>query len=84
MKALQKDLMVQHLLQKNYLINFTITRKKLCLSLHYDRANSYFFVNGTEIIKSKANDSEVNAIPLYLENVSKGFSVDNIKGKQIN
>ena len=61
-----------------------MTRKKLCLSLHYNRANSYFFVNGTEIIKSKANDSDVNAIPLYLENVSKGFSADNIKGKQIN
>ena len=40
-----------------------MTRKKLCLSLHYNRANSYFFVNGTEIIKSKAKDSEVNAIP---------------------
>ena len=75
--------MVQHLLQKNYLINFTMTRKKLCLSLHYNRANSYFFVNGTEIIKSKAKDSEVNAIPLYLGNVSKGFSVDDIKGKWI-
>ena len=61
-----------------------MTRKKLCLSLHYNRANSYFFVNGTEIIKSKANDSDVNAIPLYLENVSKGFSADNIEGKQIN
>ena len=30
-------------------INFTVTKKKFCLSLHYNRANSYLFVNGTEI-----------------------------------
>ena len=34
------------------------------------------FVNGTKIIKFKAKDSEINAIPLYLGNVSKDFSVD--------
>ena len=35
--------------EKMYSINFTVTRKKRCLSLHYNRANSYLFVNGTEI-----------------------------------
>ena len=30
-------------------IKFTVTKKKFCLSLHYNGANSYFFVNGTEI-----------------------------------
>ena len=30
-------------------IKFTVTEKKFCLSLHYNGANSYFFVNGTEI-----------------------------------
>ena len=35
-------------------INFTVTNKKLCLSLHYNGANSYLFVNGTEIYKFKA------------------------------
>ena len=43
-------------------INFTVTRKKFCLSLHYNGANSYLFVNGTEIIKFKAKDSEIVAI----------------------
>ena len=28
-------------------INFTLTKKKFCLSLHYNGANSYLFVNGT-------------------------------------
>ena len=35
--------------EKMYLINFTVTKKKFCLSLHYNGANSYIFVNGTEI-----------------------------------
>ena len=34
---------------KMYSINFTVTKKKFCLSLHYNGANSYLFVNGTEI-----------------------------------
>ena len=35
--------------EKIYSINFTLTRKKFCLSLHYDGANRYLFDNGTEI-----------------------------------
>ena len=42
-------------------------------------ANSYLFVNIVEIRKFKARDSEINAIPLYLGNISKDFSVDNMK-----
>ena len=45
-----------------YSVNFTVTRKKFCLSLHYNGANSYLFVNGTEIIKFKAKNSEIVAI----------------------
>ena len=33
--------------EKMYSINFTLTKKKFCLSLHYNGANSYLFVNGT-------------------------------------
>ena len=53
--------------QKMYSINFTVNRKKFSLSLHYNGTNSYLFVNGTEIIKFKAKDSEIVATPLYLE-----------------
>ena len=55
-------------------INFTVTKKKLCLSLHYNGANSYLFVNGTEIPKFKAKDSEIVATPLCLGNISKKIS----------
>ena len=62
-----------------YSINLTVTKKKFCLSLHYNGANRYLFVNGTEICKSKAKDSEIVASPLYLGNISKDWSTDNMK-----
>ena len=65
--------------EKMYSINFTVTIKKFCLSLHYNEANSYLFVNGTEIIKFKAKDPEIVATPLCLGNISKDWSVDNMK-----
>ena len=60
-------------------VNFTDHREKCCLSLHYNEANCYLFVNGTEIIKFKAKDSEIVATPLCLGNISKGWSTDNMK-----
>ena len=42
-----------------YSITFTENNKKICLSLHYNGANSYLFVNGTKIYKFKAKDSEM-------------------------
>ena len=60
-------------------INFTKENTKFCLSLHYNGANSYLFVNGTETIKFKAKDSEITAYPLRLGNISKDQTVDNMK-----
>ena len=68
--------------EKMYSINFTVTKKKFCLSLHYNGANSYLFVNGKEIHKFKAKDSEIVATPLCLGNISKDWSVDNVKKKK--
>ena len=62
-----------------YSINFTVTKKKFCSSLHYNGANSYLFVNGTEIYKFKAKGSEIVAAPLCLGNISEDWSADNIK-----
>ena len=70
--------------EKMYLINFTEHNKKFCLSLHYNRANSYLFVNGTEIDKFKAKDSEIIVTPLCLGNISKDFTGDNIKKSGLN
>ena len=47
-------------------INFAVTKKKFCLSLHYNRADSYLSVNGTEIYKFKAKDSEIVIILMLM------------------
>ena len=65
--------------EKMYSIDFTVAKEKFCLSLHYNEANSYLFVNGTEIYKFKAKNSEVVATPLCLGNISKDWSADNMK-----
>ena len=54
-----------------YSLNFTVTRKTFCLSLHYNGANSYLFLNVTEIHEFKAKDSKIVATLLCLGNISK-------------
>ena len=69
--------------EKMYSTNFTEKNEKFCLSLHYNREDSYLFVNGTtKIYKFKANDSEIVATPLCLGKISKDWSTDNMK-KQV-
>ena len=62
-----------------YSINFTVAKKKFCLSLHYNVANSFLFVNGTETYKFKTKDSEISVGPICLGNISKDWSVNNMK-----
>ena len=59
--------------EKMYSINFTVTKV----------TTSYLFVNGTEIYKFKAKDSEIVATPLYLGNISKDWSVNNMKNRSL-
>ena len=63
-------------------INFTEQNKNFYLSLHYDGANSYLFIKGTEIYKFKAKHSEIVATALCLGNISKEWSVGNMKKKK--
>ena len=55
--------------ERMYSIDFTLTNKTICLSLHYNGANSYLFVNGTETYKFKVNDSDIFADPTCLGNI---------------
>ena len=67
-----------------YSVNFTENNKNFCLSLHYNGTNSNLFVDGKEIHKFKAKDSEIVATSLCLGNIQKtglngyiyDFSVD--------
>ena len=65
--------------EEMYSINFTEHNKTFCLNMHHNGANSYLFVNGKEIYKFKAKDSEIVATPLCLGNILKDWSVDNRK-----
>ena len=65
--------------RKNVYDHFTVTKKKFCLSLHCNGANSYLFVNGREIYKFKAKGSQIVATPLCLGNISKVWSTNNMK-----
>ena len=49
------------------------------MSLHYIGANSYLFINGAEIIKFNAKNSEIVENPLCLGNISEDFSEENMK-----
>ena len=40
--------------EPEYSINFSEQEKKFCLNLHYNRSNSYIFVNGVKIYQFKA------------------------------
>ena len=52
--------------------------------MHYNGASSYLFVNGSEIYKFKAKYSEIVATPLHLGNISKDWTVDNLKKTAVN
>ena len=49
------------------------------MNLHYNKENSYLFVNGTEIHKFKSKDSGIFAYSLCLGNISKYWSVGDMK-----
>ena len=70
--------------EKMYPINFTVTKKKFCLSLHYNGENSYLFANCKKIVKFKAKDSEILVSPICLRNISKDWSADNMKKTGLN
>ena len=70
--------------EKLYSINFTKHNTKFCLSFHYNGANSYLFVNDVEIIKFKAKDSGIKAYPLCIGNISKDWSINNMKNTGLN
>ena len=70
--------------EKMHSVNFTDHKKKYWLSLHYNGANSYLFAYGREIIKFKAKDSKIISTLLCLGNISKDWSVDNMKVTGLN
>ena len=54
------------------------------MSLHYNGTNSYLYVNDIKINKFKTKDSEMVATPLYSGNISKDWSIENVKNTGLN
>ena len=51
------------------------------LSLHYNGSNSFLFVNAVKMCQYKAKDSEIKPYPICLGNISKDFTINNMKKK---
>ena len=62
-----------------YRINFTQSGKRFILSLHYNGSNSFLFVSTIKIYQFKAKDSEIKDYTLCLGNISKDFTIKNMK-----
>ena len=65
--------------EAKYPMNFTQPGKRFVLSLHYTGSNSFLFVNATKVYQFKAKNSEIKDYALCLGNVSKGFTINNMK-----
>ena len=67
-----------NLIDAQYSINFSMSNRKFCLSLHYNRRNSFLFLNATKLYQFK----EIKIYALCLGNISGDFSANNIKKQQ--
>ena len=66
-----------------YPINFTQPSKRFVLILHYNGSNSLLFVNATKIYQFKAKDSEIKDYTPRVGNISKDFTINNMKKNRI-
>ena len=65
--------------EAKYPINFTQPNKRFALSLDYHGINSFLFVNATKVLQFKAKNSEIKDYTLCLGNISKDFTITNMK-----
>ena len=65
--------------EKVYSPNITVDNKIFCLSLHYNRDNSYLFVNGKQVINFKAKNSELTKYIMCLGGLSKDYDTNSCK-----
>ena len=65
--------------EKVYSPNFTVDNKIFFLSQHYNGDNSYLFVNGKEVTKFKAKNSELIKYPMCSRGLSKDYDKNSRK-----
>ena len=62
-----------------YPTNFPQPGKRFVLQLHYNGSNNFLFANTTKVYQFQAKRSEIEDYALCLDNVSKDFTVNNLK-----
>ena len=60
-------------------INFTQLNKRFVLSIYYNGRNNFLVVTAAKIYEFKAKNSEIKDHALCLDNISKDFTIGNIK-----
>ena len=65
--------------EAKYPINFTQPKERFVSSLHYNGINSFLFVKATKLYQFKPKNSEIKDYTLYLGNISKDFTINNMK-----
>ena len=68
--------------EAKYTFNFNESKKRFVLSLSYNGRNSFLFINTVKIYQFRAKDSEKKPYPVCLGNISKDFTLDNMKKKK--
>ena len=68
--------------EPNYPINFTQSGKRLVFSLRYNGSNNFLLVNATKIYQFKGKNSGIKDWTLWLGNIWKDFTINNMKKKQ--
>ena len=69
--------------EQMYSPNFTVDDKRFCLSVHYNGDNSYLFVNGKNVTKFKAKNSELIKYPIWLGGPSKDYTENSLKDTRL-
>ena len=62
-----------------YPINFMQPNKNFALSVHYNGSNSFLILHATKIYQFKAKNFEIKDYTLFLGNISKDFTINNMK-----
>ena len=65
--------------EAKYPINFRQWGKRFVFSLHYNGSNSFLFVSATKVCQFKGKVSEIKNYSLCFGNVSKYFTISNVK-----
>ena len=65
--------------QAKCLIKFTQSERRFVLGVHYNGRNSFLFANATKVYQFKAKNSDIKDYALCLGNISKDFTINNMK-----